>query len=66
MDENFIGWRKRYSYRYQQSYRFEKKIMEDLGKWNCFEIEDEEAVQQWMNEDSKFECYDALSDDYFV
>ncbi|GBN94566.1 hypothetical protein AVEN_192853-1 [Araneus ventricosus] len=33
---------------------------------DCSENEDEEAVEQWVNEDSTLECCKVLSDDYIV
>ncbi|GBO28418.1 Jerky -like [Araneus ventricosus] len=39
-----------------------RKILEDLRKLDCSENVDEEAVEQWINEDSTLECCEVLSD----
>lgn len=44
----------------------QKKILEDLRKLDSSGNVDEEAVQQWINEDSEMECYEVLSDDDIV
>jgi len=38
-----------------------RKILEDLQKLENSENVNEDAVQQWVDEDSKLECYDFLS-----
>ncbi|GBN41781.1 hypothetical protein AVEN_61656-1 [Araneus ventricosus] len=41
----------------------QRKIFEDLTKLDCSENVDEEAVEQWINEDSTLECCEVLSGD---
>ncbi|GBM59035.1 hypothetical protein AVEN_7416-1 [Araneus ventricosus] len=48
------------------SARLQRKILEDLRKLDCSENVDEEAVEQWINEDSTLECCKVLSDDDIV
>ncbi|GBN24477.1 hypothetical protein AVEN_100487-1 [Araneus ventricosus] len=40
----------------------QRKILEDLRKLDCSENEDEEAMEQWVNENSTLECCEVLSD----
>ncbi|GBN05056.1 hypothetical protein AVEN_71189-1 [Araneus ventricosus] len=42
------------------------KNLEDLRKLDCSENVDEEAVEQWINEDSTLECCEVFSDDVIV
>ncbi|GBN19267.1 hypothetical protein AVEN_235188-1 [Araneus ventricosus] len=48
------------------SARLQRKILEDLTKLDWSENVDEEAVEQWINEDSTWECCEDLSDDDIV
>ncbi|GBO08157.1 hypothetical protein AVEN_218873-1 [Araneus ventricosus] len=50
----------------EDSAHLQRKILEDLRKLDCSENVDEEAVEQWINEDSTLECCEVLSDDYIV
>ncbi|GBN13723.1 hypothetical protein AVEN_60066-1 [Araneus ventricosus] len=45
------------------SAHLQRKILEDLRKLDCSEKVDEEAVKQWINEDSTLECCEVLSAD---
>ncbi|GBN41106.1 hypothetical protein AVEN_77306-1 [Araneus ventricosus] len=44
------------------SAHLQRKILEDLRKLECSENVDEEAVKQWVNENSTLECCEVLSD----
>ncbi|GBO32880.1 hypothetical protein AVEN_22433-1, partial [Araneus ventricosus] len=48
------------------SAHLQRKILEDLRKLDSSENMDEEAVEQWINEDSTLECCEVLSDDDIV
>ncbi|GBL82301.1 Tigger transposable element-derived protein 2 [Araneus ventricosus] len=48
------------------SAHLQRKILEDLRKLNCSENVDEEAVEQWINEDSTLKCCEVLSDNDIV
>lgn len=44
----------------------QRKILEYLRKLNCSGNIDQEAMKQWINGDSKFECYKFLNDEGIV
>ncbi|GBM93625.1 hypothetical protein AVEN_56959-1 [Araneus ventricosus] len=44
------------------STHLQRKILEGLRKLDCSENVNEEAVEQWINEDSTLECCEVLSD----
>ncbi|GBM46961.1 Tigger transposable element-derived protein 2 [Araneus ventricosus] len=44
----------------------QRKILEDLRKLDCSENVDEQAMEQWINEDSTLECCEVLVEDDIV